>query len=308
MLPIVIFGPTATGKTALAVALAEKLGSFIISADSMQVYSDLDIGSGKPTPMELASVKHFLVGIRSPIEPFNAGEFVRHTLKILEENSRIKHPVIAGGTGMYLFSLIHGIHGFPEIDPVISTKLEGLSTADLRDRLEAHDPDSASLIGCNDRKRITRALQIFMQTGRTYSSWIAGDDKLRWNGNAIHVNLTFQRSVLYDRISARVDTMFANGWISEVHRLLEKFPRDAYGFRQAIGYSDIIRHIDGELNLDETLALIKRKTCNYAKKQETWFNKFPGGLLLRDISLSEAMEQILAFIAGIVSDETGKKI
>jgi tRNA dimethylallyltransferase len=275
-----LVGATATGKSAVAFAAARALGGEIVNADALQVYRGLDIGTAKPSSEERAAVRHHLFDVLDPHERFSAGEFARRARAALDEiASRGAPAILVGGSGLYLRALWGGLAPIPAVDPAVRRALgerlaaEGLPA--LRAELERRDAATAARLGENDSQRIVRALAVALSTGRPLSAWHAEappPERLAVR----KIGLTLPRAVLYDRIAARVQQMMDRGWLAEVRRLLDAgVPRDAPAL-QAIGYSDWIRHFDGETDLRETVEAVVRATRRYAKRQETWFRREPG--------------------------------
>jgi len=282
---VILYGPTSVGKTSIALRLAEIMNAEIISADSMQVYKGLDVGTAKPTKEELSKVRHHLVDICDIDEPFSAGDFVKETLKILKSTD--KNIIIAGGTSMYIYSLINGIHSFPKISEKIKKYLNEIDIDPLYNMLKIKDPEYALKVGHKDRKRIIRALEIKIESGKKYSEWLLKRPRLILNEAYELVNLTMEREKLYNSIECRIDQMLLDGWVEEVKNLLKIFTRDSYGFKQAIGYSDIIDYISKNSDFEGHINNIKKKTRNYAKRQITWFNKLSGNLFDTGIQSKE---------------------
>lgn len=275
-LPVpVITGPTASGKTAVAVELARYLDGEIISADSMQVYRHLSIGTAKPSTEELRGVPYHLIDHIEPDEQYNLGRFVTEATRCLTEiRQRKKLPVICGGTGLYIRGLIYGIFTGGEAAPHIREQLdnrylkEGLEP--LYNELQQVDPVAAERYGSNDRQRILRALEVYYGTGRPLSSYHQQDFTRPAFPAKVFV-LSRQRADLYQRINERVEVMVQQGLVQEVKDYL------AMGFSQdnpaikALGYRDIIAALEGNADMGYALEMMKQKSRNYAKRQETWF-------------------------------------
>lgn len=275
---VVILGATATGKTAVALAVAEELEGEIVNADALQVYRGFDLGTAKPTQEEQARVPHHLIDILDPHERFSAGEFARRARGAIEDiRSRHKLPVVVGGSGLYLRALLEGISPIPKADPEIRNRLrrrlekEGLDV--LAAELERRDPRTARRLQGDDSQRILRALEVVESTGVPLSEWIIrqpfGDQRLP----ALRIGLTVPRAILYDRIAIRVDRMLEMGWLEEVEGLLgEGLSSDLPAF-QAIGYRQLVRVLRDQVTLDDAVEDILRQTRRFAKRQETWFRK-----------------------------------
>jgi tRNA dimethylallyltransferase len=278
---VAVVGATATGKSAVALAVAAECGAEIVNADALQVYRGLDIGTAKPTAAERQSVPHHLVDILDPRERFSAGEFARRARAALAEIAARGRPaLVVGGSGLYLRALWSGLAVVPGIDETVQREIververEGLPA--LRNELVAVDPRTAARLARNDRQRIVRALAVARATGKPLSEWLATSVAESPPPRMRRFGLTLPRALLYDRIAARVQQMTDRGWLDEVRGLLAAgVPRDAPAL-QAIGYSDWIRHLDGEAGSRETVDAIVRATRRYAKRQETWFRREPG--------------------------------
>ena len=307
--PIVIIGPTASGKSTLAVLLAGALNSEIISLDSMQVYIGMDIGTGKISPEERRDIPHHLIDVVHPDQVFSAGEFQRMAEDAVERVWKLgKTPIIVGGTGLYLRAFLKGLFPTPVRSDALRKRIkewerrEGLES--LFGFLKRADPGIQEIIKPADRQRIHRALEIFLVTGKTQSSMrktagFAGD-----RYKVIKIGLDFpSRDILYKTIESRVDAMFGAGWIEEVKLLLEKYPISLNPFK-AIGYREIAAHIQEKRSLEETIAAVKQKTRNYAKRQVTWYKKedavrwFDAG---KDKEL--VCNEVLKYISAYINDE-----
>lgn len=275
---IAILGPTAVGKSELGLRLAVALGGEIVNADALQVYRGLDIGTAKPSPADRELVPHHLLDIRDPRQKFSAGEFARlATAAIVDIHARGRVAVVVGGSGLYLRALLEGIAPMPAPDPAVRAVLserharEGLPAL-VRELLE-RDPEAAARLMPNDRQRVLRALEVALATGRTMSEWQRAQPFGATRVAATRIGLTLPRSVLYDRIAARVTRMHARGLAREVQRLLDAgVPADAPAF-QAIGYREIARHLRGEWTVERALAETVAASRRYAKRQETWWRR-----------------------------------
>ena len=276
---LAVVGPTASGKSALALALAKKLGGEIVSCDSMQIYRGMDIGTAKPTPREMESVPHWLIDIIESDAPFSCADYVTEAQKAVADIvSRGALPIFCGGTGLYLDSFLRG-GGFEETatDPLLRQSLFDYAAAygnhALHERLATVDPESAAAIHENNVKRVVRALEIYETTGMTKTE---ADRRSRMQPSlydATVIGLRYaDRELLYRRIDRRVDEMLEAGLLEETRRL-----RDAGVFSrnntaaQAIGYKELLGYLDGERGLDEAVEELKRATRRYAKRQMTWF-------------------------------------
>ena len=282
MTVLVLFGPTASGKTALLKQLSGPIE--VISADSMQVYRGLDIGTAKPSPEERAKIPHHLIDIRNPNEQFNAGDFVRLAEEAcIAAAGRGAQPVVSGGTGFYLKNLVMGLSGAPPSDQVIRNALKNelaeRGAASLMEELAQADPVSASRIHINDEYRLLRALEVWRICGQPLSSFKAAPKKV--HGTIFRlVGLRWPREELYQRINARTAAMFRAGLPGEVKRLFEAGYTPADPGLRAIGYREFFVQDDAGWRLSEDLAaveaLIAQNSRRYAKRQITFFASLPG--------------------------------
>lgn len=275
---IAVTGPTASGKTALAIELARIFYGEIISCDSMQIYKGMNIGTAKPNSAEKAAVEHHLIDIREPNESFSCAEYkMLCDEKITEITFRHKIPILCGGTGLYLDAVITG-NRFSESDsssdPALRAELMSLENDELYARLKAVDQTAAENIHANNKKRVARALEIFLTTGVTKTEWDrASRLDASYPYDAVVVMPDYEdRQLLYDRIDARVDMMFKEG-LAEEAKALALDPNTTAG--AAIGYKELDGYFGGLYSLDEAVEKIKRATRNYAKRQLTWFRRRP---------------------------------
>jgi len=278
---LVIVGATAVGKSRLALAVAERCGGEIVSADALQVYRGFDVGTAKPSLEERRRVPHHLLDRAEPEEQYTAGRFAAEAREILAQIAGRGRPaIVVGGSGLYLKALLEGIAPLPEVDATVRDELirrldsEGLEP--LREELARRDPATAARLGRGDRQRILRALEIVLSSGRPLSSWIADRPFGALPLAARRVGLTLPRPLLYDRIEARVRQMIADGWLDEVRGLLEKGVDPGATAFQAIGYAQWVRHLAGAIDFEEAVRQIVVATRRYAKRQETWFRRQPG--------------------------------
>lgn len=267
---LVIAGPTASGKTGVALELAERLGGEIVGADSVQVYRGFDIGSAKPTPEERARVPHHLVDVVDPGHDYSAAEYAaaaREAVRAIAARGRM--PIVAGGTGLYLRALFEGLMPAPGKDAGLRAGLEQLATAELRAKLEAADPAWAARIRGDDRYRLIRALEIFSSTGVTPSEW-ARRQAHEQPFETLWIGLAPPRELLYDRINRRVEAMWAGGLLDEVARLAAQGYADTRPMA-SVGYAEALAELKGELDPGQAMAQAQQRTRNYAKRQGTWF-------------------------------------
>ena len=277
---IVITGPTATGKTALGIALAEKIGGEVVGADSMQIYRRMTIGTAKPTPEEMRGVPHHMIDIADPCEDYSAARYGEEAAVCVDDIiSRGKMPIIVGGTGLYIDALISGTQFAPGRETGLRDRLSGeydaLGGEAMHERLRAVDPEAALRIHSNDKKRIVRALEVFLSTGMTLSEHDAETKKVPPRYDALRIALTFEdRAMLYERIDRRVDLMMEKGLVDEVRSLLsDGVPRDGTAM-QAIGYKEIADALDGRITMDEAVETVKRSSRRYAKRQLSWLGRY----------------------------------
>jgi tRNA dimethylallyltransferase len=278
---IVVCGPTAAGKTTVGIALAQALNGEIVSADSMQVYRGMDIGTAKPTAAEQAAAPHHLIDVVEPDEAFDAARYAelgRAAIFALHRRGRL--PVVVGGTGLYIKALLSGLFQAGGRDPEVRRRLraeaEALGAAGLHARLAECDPVSASRLHANDTLRILRALEVFETTGRPISRL---QDEHRFADSpfvALKIGLSLGREALYARIDRRVDVMLAAGLEEEVRGLLGKGYGPGLKPMQSIGYSHMAALVAGRLGRAECIRTLKRDTRRFAKRQLTWFRPDPG--------------------------------
>jgi tRNA dimethylallyltransferase len=275
---LVLCGPTASGKTALALRLAKHLPVEIVSADSRQVYRQMDIGTAKPSPEELSAVPHHLIDVVDPAENFTAGDFCRLGRVALSDiRKRERFPLIVGGTGLYIQALLYGLVDVPAGDADLRSlflreeqeKGEGA----LHRRLQSVDPILAARLAPGDLVRIVRGLEVYELSGRRLSDVQAEHAGQGSSYRVITFGLNMDREALYRRIDARVLQMLEAGLVQEVESLLRKGFSPSCKALQTIGYREIIQFIHGNLSLEEAVKLIQRDTRRYAKRQLTWFNK-----------------------------------
>ena len=276
---LAVVGPTASGKTALAVELALRLGGEIICCDSMQIYREMSIGTAKPTEGEKRGVPHHLFDIKDPDEPFSAMEYATLAEEAVQDIlSRGKLPVFCGGTGLYLDAFLRGgMPDTPGADPALRDELAAFAEAHgaeaLHAELAAVDPESAALSHPNNLRRVIRALEIYKLTGVPKSEWDRRSREVPSRYNAAVLGLVFQsRALLYDRIDRRVDIMLADGLLEETRALLDSgvFERSPTA-AAAIGYKELLPFLQGNSTLEDAVNELKTATRRYAKRQLTWF-------------------------------------
>jgi len=274
---LAVVGATCTGKSALALALARRFDAELVNADALQVYRGLDRGTAKPDAAARATVPHHLIDILDPREPFSAGEFARRArAAIADIESRGRRAIVVGGSGFYLRALERGLAVLPPVPPEIrdalQARLELEGAAALHRELAERDPELAARLPPGDRQRVLRGLEILEATGRPLSQWQRETTPLE-GASVVVIGLTLPRSVLYDRIATRAYAMLSDGWLDEIRQLLhDGVPESAPAF-QAIGYRQLIRHVQGACTLEQAMADTIQATRRYAKRQETWFRR-----------------------------------
>ena len=275
---IVICGPTASGKTALSIELAKKVNGEIISSDSMQIYKDMDIGTAKPTEKEMQGIKHYLIDFVEPNQRYSVAEFKKDAENAIEEVlEKDKTPIVVGGTGLYVDSLIYGIeYPYIELDEKYREELEKSADKEglelLYNEAKKIDPQAIEKISKNDKKRILRILEIYKATGKNKTEQEKESRKngIKYDYKVFAINM--DREILYDRINKRVDIMIENGLIEEVEKLLKKYTEFPTAM-QGLGYKEVVEYLQGKITKEEMIEKIKRETRRYAKRQITWFKK-----------------------------------
>ncbi|KPJ57394.1 MAG: tRNA delta(2)-isopentenylpyrophosphate transferase [Deltaproteobacteria bacterium DG_8] len=275
---IIILGPTAVGKSELAIELAQKFGFEIVNADSMQVYRGMDIGSAKPSLKERSLVTHHLIDIKDPDEEFSAAQFKEEARDIIVSLAQEgKVALVVGGTGFYIRALTKGLFPAPSADLKFREELKEKEKTKgkwyLYKELEKVDPEAASKIHPNDTFRIIRALEVFYLTGEPISQQQKRHQFKHSYFNLLKIGLMRDRSEIHHRIEQRVDKMIKDGLLDEATQLLEKGWSPTIKPFQSLGYKQILSYLQGELSLDEATRLIKRNTKRYGKRQLTWFRK-----------------------------------
>ena len=278
---IVICGPTASGKTTLGIKIANDIKGEIVSADSMQIYKDMDIGTAKPTKEEQKMAKHYLIDFVSPDVRYSVADFKRDATEAIETIiKKNKTPIIVGGTGLYINSLIYNIDFNSEgnTDLEFRSELEKRDIGELYNMAKKIDKDAISKISPNDRKRIMRIIEIYHSTGKTKTQLEKESIKENKYDYRIFV-LNWDRKKLYERINLRVDLMIKNGLIEEVQNLLKKYNEFPTSF-QGLGYKEVKEYLDGNLTKDEMIEKIKQESRRYAKRQITWFKRYKDAIWL----------------------------
>lgn len=306
---VILVGPTAVGKTAASIGLAKALNGEIISGDSMQIFKGLDIGTAKITKEEMQGVPHHLIDIKEPWETFSVAEFKRLADEAIADiHDRGKMPIIVGGTGFYINSVLYEYHfGEADTDEAYRAELEQYAEAHgneaLWNILQEKDPDSAAKLHSNDTKRVIRALEVLHVTGIPASERQSTVDKQTMRYNAVYIALNMPREVLYDRINRRVDIMIQDGLEAEVRNALANgVAQDALSMT-SIGYRQMIEYFNEEISFDRAVELIKRDTRHFAKRQLTWFRHDPNIQWVDKWGKTD--EHVEAELLAIVHDKLG---
>lgn len=301
---ISVVGPTAIGKTALAIALAKHFDTEIISADSRQFYKEMAIGTAVPTPEELDEAKHHFIQHKSIFRPYSVGDFEREAIGLLNQLYTSKNRVVmVGGSGLYIDAVTKGLDTFPTIDPAIrfglnkAFMLKGIGS--LQEQLKVLDPAYFETVDKENPHRLIRALEICLGTGKPYSSFLSKEKAPR-EFKVITIGINAERPLVYEKINARVDHMCENGLLEEV-KALHKYKN--LNALQTVGYQELFRHLDGEWDLDFAISEIKKNTRRFAKRQLTWFRKNQSihwvspDYILQDL-VKEIEERIIALSNG----------
>ena len=294
---VVICGPTASGKTALSIQLAQKINGEIISSDSMQIYKDMNIGTAKPTIEEMQGINHYLIDFVEPNQRYSVAEFKKDAENAIEEIlAKGKTPIVVGGTGLYVDSLIYGIeYQDIKIDEEYRKELEKRAQKEGLEALYAEakkiDPEAVKKISSNDQKRILRILEIYKATGKNKTEQEQESRKkgVKYDYKVFAIDMN--REVLYDRINKRVDIMIENGLIEEVEKLLKKY-KEFPTAMQGLGYKEVVEYLQADITKEEMIEKIKRETRRYAKRQMTWFRKNKETIWIKPNDLPKILEQI----------------
>ena len=294
---IVICGPTASGKTALSIELAKKINGEIISSDSMQIYKDMTIGTAKPTIEEMQGIKHYLIDFIEPNQRYSVADFKKDAEKAIEEIiKKGKVPIVVGGTGLYVDSLIYGIE-YQEINfdekyrNELEKRVEKEGLEKLYNEAKKIDPQAIEKISQNDKKRILRILEIYKATGKnkTEQEIESRKNEGKYDYKVFAINM--DREKLYERINKRVDIMIENGLIQEVEELLKKYNKFPTAM-QGLGYKEVAEYLYNKCSKEEMIENIKRETRRYAKRQITWFKKNKQTIWIKPNDLQEILDEI----------------
>ncbi len=302
-----ILGPTGSGKSGLALALALRFGGEIVGCDAFQVYRGMDIGTAKPTASERAAVPHHLIDVREPDELFSAGDYQDlGRAAVREIRARARIPVVVGGTGFYFRALTDGLFEGPGRSEEWRSRLRRIAdrggAGKLHHALRRVDPASAARIAAADSDRIVRAYEVYLSTGKSISWWQARPASPLQGYRWLKLAIAWPRPALYGRIDARVNAMFESGLVSETASLLRKFSRGCQAFK-AIGYRQLAACLDGRIGLEEAMEETRRESRRYAKRQLTWFRSDPtirwlAGEAGEAALAGEASSLVEAFLAG----------
>lgn len=271
---ICVVGPTAIGKTALGIQIAKAFSTEIISADSRQFYKEMTIGTAVPSAEELAAVVHHFIQHTSIFEKYTVGDFEREAIDKLSEIFKTRNiAVLVGGSGLYIDAVAKGLDKFPEIEPKIreelNAALENNGIEYLQKELEKADPTTFKNIDIKNPRRVIRALEIFRSSGKPYSSFLTSQTTQR-EFTTLYIGIKAERSLVYDRINQRVDTMLAEGLLEEAEKLL---PHRDLNSLQTVGYKELFNYFEDAISKDEAIEEIKKNTRRFAKRQVTWFRK-----------------------------------
>ena len=275
---IVICGPTASGKTKLSIELAKEINGEIVSCDSMQIYKDMDIGTAKPTVQEMQGVKHYLIDFVSPDERYSVADYKKDSKKAINEIiKKGKIPIVVGGTGLYIDSLIYEIE-YQEIEfdeeyrKLLESRVEKEGLQAIYEEAKKIDEVAIEKISPNDKKRILRILEIYHATGKNKTEQEIQSRKKEVEYDYHVYALNWDRQILYERINKRVDIMVENGLVQEVEKIYKKYKKFPTAM-QGLGYKEVVEYLEGKCTKDEMIEKIKMETRRYAKRQMTWFRK-----------------------------------
>ena len=274
---VVVAGPTASGKSDLALRLAQEFDGELICSDSMQVYRQFDIGTAKPTLSEQKLVPHHQLDLIEPDGNYSAGKYERDTAIIIQQIQQRGHlPILVGGTGLYYRALMYGISNIPKIPEKLRQEIFSLQeehgTSYCWEQLQKHDPQTAKRLHPNDTSRIMRSLEVVLATGTSIADFQLQQPFAEARYPVLAIAYEWERSVLYERINQRTRKMLKSGWIEEVEMLLESYPPELKPL-QAIGYREIVEHLQNKLKQEALVKKIQLRTRQYAKRQMTWFRR-----------------------------------
>ena len=272
---LAVIGPTASGKSSIGLSLAEHVGGEIVSADSMQIYRQMDIGTAKPSLADRRQVRHHLIDILNPDQPYNAGQFSSDADQAIAEiGQQSQVPIIVGGTHLYLKTLIHGLIAAPEVKPELQkelyVRLENEGVGALHRQLSQLDPEAAKKLHPNDSSRVTRALAVYLSTGRSIIDWQESHQFQELRYQPYYLAIRWEREQLYQRINQRVELMVEQGLVSETQALLDQGYSPELPALSSIGYKQAVSRIAGDIDQDQMIQQIQQASRRYAKKQLTW--------------------------------------
>jgi tRNA dimethylallyltransferase len=298
--PVFIAGPTAVGKSEIALRLAEKIGGEIISVDSMQVYRGLDLGTAKPTAAERQRVPHHLLDVCDLTDNFDAAQFVRLAQKAVGKiQARNKTPIFCGGTGLYFKAFLEGLGDAPATDAKLRAELEATPLEKLLTELRERDPATLEKIDKQNPRRVVRAVEVIRLTGKKFSAqraeWKSGQSKVQSPKSKVIFGFTRAAEDLHKRINVRVDEMFRRGLVAETEALLQHGLAENKFALQAIGYRQVVEHLRGEHSLAAAIELVKIRTRQFAKRQLTWFRRH-GHCEWIELKTGETSQEALAKI------------
>jgi tRNA dimethylallyltransferase len=292
---IVILGPTASGKSRLAIALAIQFQGEIVSCDALQVYRHMDVGTAKVSAAQQEMVRHHLLDVQDPDRDFSAGDYQRLARAAIQDIRERGHlPFVAGGTGFYMRALIEGLFEGPSRNEELRARMRRIikdkGSEILHRALRKVDPQCASKIAEADAERVIRAYEVYLATGKSMSWWQQQPRDAFKGYRWLKIGINVPREQLYQRINQRVEEMFRNGLLEETKALLAQFPKSSQAFK-AIGYRQAVDYLDGTLSLDQAIEETQKLTRHYAKRQITWFRSDPNILWLDDINEPNALQQ-----------------
>ncbi len=269
-----VVGPTAIGKTALAIKIAEAFNTEIISADSRQFFKEMNIGTAVPSSEELQKIPHHFIRHKSIFESYSVGDFEREAIELLSSLFKKKHVVVmVGGSGLYVDAVVNGLDVFPEVDSKyrkqLTCELEKNGIEKLQNELKENDPEYFKTLDKNNPHRLIRALEICRASGKPYSSFLKKNSVIR-DFDVFYIGLNAERKLVYDRINERVENLMAEGLLEEARQL---YPNKDLNALKTVGYRELFEYFDGQLSLDEAKEEIKKNTRRFAKRQNTWFKK-----------------------------------
>jgi len=273
---LLLAGPTAVGKSEIALRVAEKLGGEIVSVDSMQIYRGMDIGTAKPSTADRARVPHHLIDVVEVTEAFDAAKFVdRARQAVAEIQRRGRVPILCGGTGLYFKAFLEGLGETPPADAALRAKLEATPMPELLRELAARDPETYERIDRQNPRRVIRAIEVIRLTGKPFSTQRASWDHATHSTPHTPICIGLSRTApdLHQRIATRIDAMFRRGWVAETEQLLRQGLGQSRTPMQALGYRQIVEHLRGDRSLTATVELVKVRTRQFAKRQMTWFRR-----------------------------------